>query len=318
MVRTFARHFSANAGYNVALNGEGITGETGMLRTTCVVSVLCCALFAPAYALEPLDGEDVPEIYFRDDAEPSASSPQSTSAGQAVDENNSTAGRRSATRHARPSANSYLFVSNSSSLDRDQDGYTLKGSTGATRYGFAWSAHEYVSVLIGRAESDVDAEYDPLTVINYATSQQATLTRTFSSDVTQDNAEVMLFLLGRSVGTPFVSWRRWRSDGTAHLEDTIRVSSLFGGPAVTDTYRYELALSRAYGTTWSVGYEHALWPQLALSAQAFHSIADDQNARSVALNADVGVTDAVRLNVGLSRSHETSEKVFNLGLKWLP
>src|SRR5690606_41896515 len=111
MVRTFARHFSANAGYNVALNGEGITGETGMLRTTCVVSVLCCALFAPAYALEPLDGEDVPEIYFRVDADPSASSPQSTSAGQAVDENSSTAWRRSATRHARPSDHSSLLES---------------------------------------------------------------------------------------------------------------------------------------------------------------------------------------------------------------
>lgn len=290
-----------------------------MLRATCVVSVLCCALVAPAYALEPLDGEDVPEINFRDDAVPPAASQQSTSAaGDTVDESNSTAGRRSSARHARPSANSYLFVSNSSSLDRDQDGYTLKASTGATRFGFVWSAHEYVSLLIGRVESDVDAEYDPLTAINYATSQQATLTRTFSSDVTQDNAEVMLFLLGRSAGTPFVSWRRWRSDGTAEVEDTIRVSSLFGGPSVTETYHYELALSRTYGTTWSAGYEHALSPQLALSAQAFHSIADDQNARSVALNADVGVTDAVRFSVGLSRSHETGEKAFNLGLKWLP
>src|SRR5690606_6249407 len=95
MARTCARHFSANTGYNAALNGEGITGETGMLRATCVVSVLCCALVAPAYALEPLDGEDVPEINFRDDAVPPAASQQSTSAaGDTVDESNSTAGTR--------------------------------------------------------------------------------------------------------------------------------------------------------------------------------------------------------------------------------
>lgn len=288
-----------------------------MLRTTFVMSALCCALATPAWALEPLYGEDVPEIDFRDttppavrkQAEPNVNDDSRREAGsQAAD--------HSSAPHARPSANSSVFVAHWDALDRDQDGYSLKSPSSTIEFGLVWSALEYMSLGVSRTESRVNADYDPVT--SYSISNKTTVERTVSTDREQDNVEVMLFLLGRSTSTPFLGWRRSRAEASATIEDTVTVSQLFGGPVLSvDVYTYKLSAQRYYGTIWTAGYEHAFSRRFAVSAQAFHAIVDEANERWVVLNADLGAIDMLRFNIGVSRSNETGDKSLGLGLKFL-
>lgn len=288
-----------------------------MMRTTFVMSVLCCALAAPVWALEPLDGEEVPEIDFRDTTPPQARQQSARVTDDTRKEGRSTAGDRSSGPHARPSANSYLFVSHWDALDRDQDGYSLRSPSRSIEFGFSWSVHEYASLGISRAESSVTADYDPVTSYDFWASEKTTVERTVSTDQEQDSVDVVLYLLGRSASTPFLGWRRWRGEGSLSIEDTVTVSPTFGSPTSIDVYNLKLTGARVYGTTWSAGYEYALSPGLALSAQAFHSIANESNVRWVVVNADLGVANILRFNIGLSRSNETGDKRFGVGLKFL-
>lgn len=287
-----------------------------MLRTTFVMSALCCALATPVWALEPLYGEDVPEIDFRDTTPPAArkQAEPTINEGSPREADSQAAGHSSAP-HARPSANSYVFVAHWDVLDRDQDGYSLRSPSSSIEFGLVWSVFDYVSLGISRAESRVNADYDPVT--SYSFSNTTRVERTVSTDQEQDSVQAELFLLGSSASTPFVGWRRWRGEASASIEDTVTVSPLFGSPTSIDVYSYKLSGPRVYGTTWSAGYEHAFSPRVALSAQAFHSIVDESNARWVVINADLGVTGLLRFNVGLSRSNETGDKSLGLGLKFV-
>lgn len=283
-----------------------------------VMSALCCALATPVCALEPLYGEDVPEIDFRDPSPPVQPVQSATTTDDASGEGSKSkmAGDHSSAPYARPSANSYIYVAHWDALDRDQDGYSLKSPSSTIEFGLVWSALEYMSLGLSRAESRVNADYDPVTSFNL--SNKITVERIVSTDRELDSVEAMLFIFGRSASTPFIGWRRSRAEASATIEDTVTVSQLFGGPVVSvDVYTYKLSDQRYYGTVWTAGYEYALSNRFAVSAQAFHSIVDESNARWVVVNADLGATDMLRFNIGLSRSNETGDKSFGLGLKFL-